>query len=190
VGDRSQVINVGQVTTAGIADHALFVLGEDAAAVNLGRIEISGPDSVGMEGLDTTHLTNKGVIVATGEFDVGMAGVGYGLQISNLGSIAVHGALASGMVVRGFEFDTHSSADGTIVNRGMVESTGDGASGVLMFGDGHHLINSGRITTDGGAIDAGFEVFRAVGVLVSGDDALIENLRSSRARTPLRPLSR
>jgi hypothetical protein len=45
-----------------------------------------------------------------------------------------------------------------------------------MVGDGHHLTNSGRITTDG-ALDSdilGFSL-SAAGVVVSGDDALVEN---------------
>ena len=43
----------------------------------------------------------------------------------------------------------------------MVETEGDGAAGVVMIGDGHHLINSGRITTDGGAFDSEAMVYCA-----------------------------
>jgi hypothetical protein len=42
-----------------------------------------------------------------------------------------------------------SDADGTIENRGVIETEGDGAAGTFMAGDGHHLTNSGHITTDG-----------------------------------------
>jgi hypothetical protein len=47
-----------------------------------------------------------------------------------------------------------------------------------MIGDGHHLTNSGRITTDGGTFLGPPVELRAAGVLVSGDDALVENTRS------------
>ena len=47
-----------------------------------------------------------------------------------------------------------------------------------MIGDDHHLTNSGRITTDGGAFDSeAHGVLRAAGVVVSGDEALVENTR-------------
>jgi hypothetical protein len=61
----------------------------------------------------------------------------------------------------------------------VIATEGDGAAGVLMAGDGHHLINSGRITADGGVFDSDqLGVSHAAGVLVSGDDALVENTRS------------
>ena len=67
---------------------------------------------------------------------------------------------------------------GSIVNTGVIETDGDGAAGVLMLGDGHHLTNSGRITTDGDAFeDEGVGLLHAAGVLVSGDDAIVENAR-------------
>ena len=47
-----------------------------------------------------------------------------------------------------------------------------------MNGNGHHLMNSGRIVADGGAFDGEpLGLFRAAGVVVTGDDALVENLR-------------
>jgi hypothetical protein len=49
---------------------------------------------------------------------------------------------------------------------------------VLIFGDSNHLTNSGQITTNGGAADGGVAVLHAAGVLVSGDNTLVENLQS------------
>jgi hypothetical protein len=47
-----------------------------------------------------------------------------------------------------------------------------------MAGEGHYLINTGRITTDGGAFaDEAVGELHAAGVLVTGDDALVENTR-------------
>jgi hypothetical protein len=61
----------------------------------------------------------------------------------------------------------------------VIDTEGDGAAGVLMAGDGHHLTNSGRITTDGGALDSDIlGLIRAAGVVVSGDEALVQNTRS------------
>jgi hypothetical protein len=48
-----------------------------------------------------------------------------------------------------------------------------------MNGNGHHLVNSGRIVTDGGAfVGDPLGAFRAAGVVVSGDDAMVQNIRS------------
>jgi hypothetical protein len=61
----------------------------------------------------------------------------------------------------------------------VIETEGDGAAGVAMIGNGHHLTNSGRITAGGGAfVGDPFGEFRAAGVVVSGDDALVENTRT------------
>ena len=53
-----------------------------------------------------------------------------------------------------------------------------------MIGDRHHLTNSGRISTDGGVFDRGpLGLVSAAGVIVSGDDALVENTRSGVIRS-------
>ena len=80
------------------------------------------------------------------------------------------------MTVRGyFTFGAGSQ----IANSGVIKTEGDGAAGIIMLGDGHHLTNSGKITTDGGAfLDEDFRELSAAGVLVSGDDALVENTRT------------
>jgi hypothetical protein len=180
------------------------VLGEDAAAHNLGRILVTGPRSVGMEGvIGNTNLTNKGVIRVTADDSFGILGLGDEHQVSNFGLIETHGTFASGIGTRGLDLEIVNAgriategnlalgvaigvtgtgfrlaADGQIVNRGVIETDGDGAAGVIMIGNGHHLINSGQITTDGGAFDgAPLGLFRAAGVVVSGDEALVENTR-------------
>ena len=53
-----------------------------------------------------------------------------------------------------------------------------------MIGDRHHLTNSGRISTDGGVFDRGpLGLLSAAGVIVSGDDALVENAQSGVIRS-------
>ena len=71
------------------------------------------------------------------------------------------------------------AVSGRIDNRGEIETHGDGAAGIVMVGDDHTLTNSGRITTHGGEGEGDFlGLARAAGVLVSGDDALVENTRT------------
>ena len=71
------------------------------------------------------------------------------------------------------------------MNSGVIETVGDGAAGVIMAGDGHHLTNSGLITTDGGAFDSDTlnVVMSAASVVVSGDDALVQNTRTGVIRS-------
>ena len=202
----------GEVAAQGEATAAMFVLGEDASALNLGQITVTGAASVGIEGvIGNTHLTNKGVISITEDADAsfGMVALGDGHQVSNFGVIETEATFAPGIGTRGdagleivnagritTEGDLsfgltvgltfsgfRPSSDGQIENRGEIETNGDGAAGVVMINNGHHLINSGRITTDGGAFDGGtIDVdvgeMSAAGVLVSGDGALLENTRT------------
>ena len=192
-----------------------MVNGEDASALNLGDILMTGAASNGMAGDENSHLTNWGVIRFTlddtlGDPSFGMISIVGGSQLSNFGLIEMHGAFALGISALGriplgelgldFEivnagrittdgdlaigvalgvgrFGLANAADGHIENRGVIETVGDGAAGVLMIGDNHHLTNSGQITTDGGEVDGPLGLFRAAGVVVSGDDALVENAR-------------
>jgi hypothetical protein len=214
IGDRSQIINVGQVIARGGLAPVVRVRGEGAVALNLGQILITGPGLGALSGSTTgTHVTNKGTIVVTGDGgSFGMGGFGDGHQVSNFGLIETHGIFATGIESWGGPFQTLGlnlqivngghivtegtlaigaelgltsftssfapAADGQIINSGVIETKGDGAAGVVMAGNSHHLVNSGQITTDGGGFDAGFAFFHAVGVVISGDDALVENSQS------------
>jgi hypothetical protein len=198
------------VTVRGDETVALFALGEDAAALNLGQITVTGTVGGGIEGvIENTHLTNKGVISITADADAsfGMVALGNGHQVSNFGVIETEATFAPGIGTRGdagleivnagritTEGDLsfgltvgltftgfRPSADAQIENRGVIETSGDGAAGVVMINNGHHFTNSGRITTDGASFDGGDIVqvgeLSAAGVLVSGDGVPVENTR-------------
>src|SRR5262249_38388123 len=114
-------------------------------------------------------------IVAIGSCRAGLLLPGEDFEIVNAGRIVTHGDLAFGVSLglgdRGFDH----AVDGQIVNSGLIKTEGDGAPGIVMIGNGHHLTNSGWISTDG---DAFANVLRAAGVVVSGDNALVENTRT------------
>src|SRR5437762_732235 len=80
---------------------------------------------------------------------------------SNLGRVATDGDLAIGVVLGVRNSGIGTADGGTIVNRGVIDTEGDGAAGVVMIGNGHPLTNSGRIATDGGVGSGSFGVFRA-----------------------------
>jgi hypothetical protein len=211
-GDRSVAINAGHLTGTGDFTIGLSADGEDAVVFNYGKIAITDAEgAIGVSGFgDNTHVTNKGIIDIASNDSFGiLARLGEGLQVSNFGQIKTEGSFAVGIgsggldtqIVNAGHVTTEgnlaigitlgvtrigfvAAADGEIVNRGVIETEGDGAAGVVMIGDGHHLTNSGRITTDGGAFDSELlGPFRAAGVVVSGDDALVENTRSGVIRS-------
>jgi hypothetical protein len=208
IGDRSQVINAGQIAMSGPFASALAVQGQDTSALNSGQIVITGVGGVGIHGnsgFDT--LTNKGVITTNADESSGILAFGDSNHIDNSGLIETHGSFTTGIVARGsgsvlgldnqivnegsivtdgdvaigvalgLRFNAfRPAADGEIVNRGVISTHGDGAAGVVMAGDGHHLTNSGTITTNGGAFDVGpLGIWHAAGVVVVGDGALVEN---------------
>jgi hypothetical protein len=206
VGDRSQVINAGDVTASGDFTSAMLVLGDSAVGINLGKILVAGVASDGIEANGGTDqvVTNKGVIEMTADESFGMSASGAGDHINNLGSIKTHGFFDLGITTRSQDVEVvntghittagdlaigvavgvtsagfRPAANGTVDNHGVIETEGDGAAGVVLVGDGHHLINSGRITTDGGAVnEVPLGPFRAAGVVVSGNGTLLENTHS------------
>ncbi|NJM91344.1 MAG: hypothetical protein HC861_00480 [Rhodospirillaceae bacterium] len=159
--------------------------------INKGVIRIEGERSVGLTGFGDGHwIENLGTIDVHGFFSGGIQArgiVSFGLdgvdlEILNAGRITTDGDLGIGIglgVSSAGKSEGFSPAEnGSIVNRGAIETEGDGAAGIVMNGDGHHLVNSGRIVADGGAFDSDLlGLFRAAGVVVTGDEALVENLR-------------
>ena len=167
---------------------------ENTHVINRGIISISADESLAMGGFGNGHeVINYGLIETDGTFAMGMAARGGGplglpgtdLQIVNAGRITTEGDLSIGATLGVSRVGFLPASDGQIVNRGVIETKGDGAAGVAMIGDGHHLINSGRITADGGAFDSDIldVTMRAAGVVVSGDGALVENTRSGVIRS-------
>lgn len=159
--------------------------------INKGVIRIEGERSVGLTGFGDGHqIKNFGNIEAHGFFSGGIQarGIiplgfdGLDLEILNAGRIATDGDLGIGIALgissAGKSEGFSPAESGNIVNRGVIETEGDGTAGIAMNGNGHHLMNSGRIVADGGAFDGEpLGLFRAAGVVVTGDDALVENLR-------------
>jgi hypothetical protein len=159
---------------------------------NTGVIRIESERSSGVAGFGDAHqVTNSGTIRAHGNFSGGMqttgvpilGSAGLDLEMFNTGRITTDGDLGIGIALGisfGGKIDGFGVAEGgSIVNSGVIETEGDGAAGIAMNGNGHHLVNSGRITADGGEFDGDpVGLFRAAGVVVTGDDALVENTRS------------
>jgi hypothetical protein len=195
-GDGSRAINAGSLAATNIDSTGVLAIGAGGAAVNHGRIAMTGAGSFGMDTAGANNgvindgvamaahgdghaLENSGLIEARGFFTLGIgARDGVNLAIRNDGRVMTDGDLAIGVALGGTERAYPPVLDGTIVNRGEIATRGDGSPGVLMVGDGHHLTNSGRIETDGGAFDRGSSgLLRSAGVVVTGDDALVENAR-------------
>jgi hypothetical protein len=164
---NTKVINKGVIHSEGERSFGLAGFGDGHRIENFGSIDVHGffsggiqargIISLGFDGLDL-EILNAGRIITDGDLGIGIA-----LGISSAGRFEGFGP----------------AENGTIINRGVIETEGDGAAGIAMNGDGHHLVNSGRVVADGGAFDGDpLGLFRAAGVAVSGDDVLLENARS------------
>jgi hypothetical protein len=192
LGEDALALNLGQIQIDGAATFGMQGTFANTHVVNAGAIRISANDCVAMLGIGDGHqLSNSGVIETHGSFSTGMGAAsgtpgstGSDLEIVNAGRISTGGDLSIGMFLGVTPFDYRPAFDGIIVNRGTVETEGDGAAGVFVIGDGHHVTNSGRISTDGGVFDRGaLGLVSAAGVIVSGDQAVVENTRSGLIRS-------
>jgi hypothetical protein len=191
-GVDASALNLGQIVLTETGNAMQGVRG-DTHLTNKGVIKVTADDSVGMGGFFGDHheLSNFGTIKIKGVFSIGMTADGAGPpflpqelgaehEILNAGSILTEGDLSFGISLgvrsRGFV----PAEDGTITNSGLIQTKGDGAAGIVMIGHGHHLINMGRVTTNGGAaFGETLEVaINAASVVVSGDDAVVENTHS------------
>jgi hypothetical protein len=207
-GDGSQVINAGEVVARGDEMGALNAIGlggEATSILNLGRVQVTGSGSFALFLEDQNgRATNTGVVVVSADEGSGIVAVGDGNTLDNTGLIDTHGTFATGIrCVFGVDIDIRNegrivtdgelamgvalglrssgiipTSDGEITNAGAIKTHGAGAAGVIMVGDGHQLINSGHITTDGESAEAFGITFRAAGAVVSGDHGLIENTRT------------
>jgi hypothetical protein len=183
-GLNTSALNSGQILSTGVGGVGIHGNSGFDTLTNKGVITTNAFESSGILAFgDSNHIDNSGLIETQGKFTTGIVARGGGSvlgldnQIVNKGSIVTDGDVAIGIAL-GLRFNAfRPAADGDIDNRGVISTHGDGAAGVAMAGDGHHLKNSGTITTDGGTFNTGgpLGVMHAAGVVVIGDGALVEN---------------
>jgi hypothetical protein len=190
LGEDAAALNLGRIVVTGAGSDGMDGVVADTHVTNKGAIQVTGDDSFGMAGFGDGHqLSNFGLIETHGTFAAGMVtrgdtegSLGLNFDMLNTGHIVTDGDFAIGVSLGLSRGGLGPATDGQVVNSGVVETNGDGAAGVAMIGDGHHLTNSGRITTDGGAFafrsDTLDVTLHAAGVVVSGDEALVENTRT------------
>lgn len=192
LGEGAVAMNRGVILIDGPGATGVEGVIVDTHVINKGTIRIEGERSFGLAGLGDGHrVENFGAVDVHGFFSGGIQArgivseglAGLDLEVLNAGRITTDGELAIGIALgisnAGKSGGFGPAENGTIINRGMIETEGDGAAGIAMNGNGHHLVNSGRIVADGGAFDGDtLGLFRAAGVVVTGDDALVENVRS------------
>lgn len=191
-GEDASALNVGTILVTGAASNGMagdanthltnrgvirFTLDDSFGDPSFGMISIVGESQISNFGLIEMHGAFAVGISALGRIPLGELGLDF--EIVNAGRITTDGDLGIGVALGVGRFGFANAADGTIDNRGVIVTDGDGAAGVAMIGDGHCLTNSGQITTDGGEVDdPRVGLFRAAGVVVSGDEALVENTRT------------
>jgi len=193
-GEDASALNLGEILVTGEQSNGMagdanthltnrgdirFTLDDDLGDPSFGMISIVGGSQISNFGLIEMHGTFAVGISALGRIPLGELGLDF--AIVNEGRINTDGDLAIGVALGLGRFGFANAAEGEIENSGVIATAGDGAAGVLMIGNDHQLTNSGRITTDGGTFtDPNSLVgeLHAAGVIVTGDDTLVENTRT------------
>jgi hypothetical protein len=188
LGEDASSLNSGEIVVTGEFTTAVEGVLFNTHVTNRGEIHVTADSSAGMGGFGDGHeVSNFGLIDTHGTFTIGMAARGGGpleldgtdLEMVNAGRIITEGELAIGAALGVSPLGFRPAEGGEITNGGTIQTEGAGAAGIVMIGDGHHLINSGRITADGGEAENDFiGALRAAGVVVSGDDVVVENTAS------------
>ena len=195
LGEGASAVNLGTILIAADGNVGLQGVEANTTLANKGTIRINGDGSDGIGAFGDGHrVTNSGHIEAHGDFSAGIKAlgvvllgiVGTDLEIDNTGHVTTDGNLGFGLSLGltsvpqlGGFLGFIPAEDGVILNKGSVQTHGDGAAGVVLCGTGNQLINSGRIIADGGQFDGDpFGPFQAAAVVVTGDDALVQNGKS------------
>lgn len=149
------VVNTGNgtIATAGQNAHGIHLQGGSGEVDNDGGIETTGAGSHGIftQG-DNTVVDNDGGITTGGAGSIGIRAAGDDVRVSNSGtSITTSGADADGIRVTG----DSAIADPSVDNTGLIETDGIDADGVSIIGNGHLILNSGTIDTNGGTPGGG-----------------------------------
>src|SRR5262245_61507201 len=192
-GENVAAVNQGGLTVTGDDGAGMISQLRDGHLTNHGVIQITGDNSFGMLGAgDEMQIDNFGNVDTHGTRAIGIDGTGgrffpnaHDIHILNSGHVTTEGDLAVGvalgLTVPGF---VRTAIASSIDNTRLIETKGDGAAGVAMIGDGHHLTNSGVITTNGDAFeDETAGLLHAAGVVVSGDGVLVENTKTGVIRS-------
>ncbi|MBR0719102.1 hypothetical protein [Bradyrhizobium liaoningense] len=190
-GTDASIINWGRVSLAGDFNQGITLQGEDSEAHNHGSIVVNAQNGFGIAAGGVGHfIDNDGTIAVRGSGSIAMSATGgpftpegADLQIVNVGQISVDGTssfgVALGLGLPNFLGAALTATGGQIHNSGSIATLGDGSAAIVLIGNGNELINSGKVTANGGGADSDLlGLVRASGVLVSGDEVSIANERS------------
>src|SRR5262249_22166610 len=190
-GEHSSIINLGQVTLTVDFAEAMTLQRGNSEAHNRGSIVVNADQGFGMVALGSDHtLDNDGSVTVHGDGCAGMTAtggrfspVGTDQHLVNSGQILIDGTASFGLGIGlGLalpQIADLSASNGVVRNSGSIATQGDGSAAIVMIGDGHALINGGKVTADGGTATSDLlGPVRAAGVLVSGDNVSIENERT------------
>jgi hypothetical protein len=188
LGEEASATNLGVIMIGADDNAGIEGVIENTNLSNKGLIRIDGDGGSGIAAFGAGHqISNSGRIEAHGDFSDGIEArgsqvfdiAGIGLEVNNSGHITTDGGLGFGIALGLGGPGFFPAENSIVVNSGVIGTQGDGAAGVIMCGSDNQLINSGRIVADGGEFDSDtFGLIRAAAVVVSGDDALIQNCKS------------
>lgn len=154
-GDSLTIEERGNLSTG---PTAIVVNGADSTVTNRGSISTSGTSAYGLHSTAAgTLFTNSGTLVTTGECSYGVYAQGDYFTLRNTGTILTTNDNNSWGIHVGY-------ADyATIDNNGTIETRGEDANGIEIYGAHARITNHGSLTTSGESA-IGIYVWHTTGV--------------------------
>lgn len=195
--------NSGSITSAETISGGLYAVtgGASATALNTGDITMTGNSgsgvrtvSYGYSGTSSfTNARNEGAIITSGDGSVGVTSIGYSSTTTSStnratvtnsanGTIRTSGANAYGM-----QLQNYGAGDANIVSFGLIETTGDAATGIVadVANGDLNLTHDGIISATGG-FSLGIDIETQTGdisMVSTGDISSSQNAIDARAVT-------
>ena len=173
------------------------VIGYESTLLNYGTITAANSGQGGAQlGGDATLVNHAGAVIQGSQYGVTL--FDGEVSVSNAGTIVARPALGGAPGSIGVDFSTDTaqsyltnaasgtisgstgvmlmSADGTVVNDGVIAGRGRLGSGVT-------LADGGTVTNQVGGTISGYYLFKSYGVAIGGDAGTVENLGTIFGRT-------
>jgi len=179
-GDAARFTNAatGSILTDGVGAHGVAIQGENAIVSIDGSVKTTESDAVGLSILGESNTTSsieiKGSITTQGSagHGVDLDGDNYQIQVAGAGSIKTSGDDAIGLKVG--DPGSLPVLSAKVTSLGTIETTGNRAHGIMVFGEPGSLGDGTlRTLTTGGSITTQRD--GAAGIFVGGSDWTIHN---------------
>lgn len=169
LGDGALLNNSGTISVDGDGAFGAALQGDGSRLVNSGSITVNGTSAIAISSIGAdADISNSGTLTTTGETTIGIGVEGAGTTVTNTGTISTNGLASFGILAgRYLGGTTFAPVDSvSVVNNGSIGVSGDGATGILVYGADADVSNGGSLNASGTG---------ANGIVVEGSRARIVN---------------